>query len=50
MANLTMLSGDDNTGDTMDGEESNFSNLFPKAGDLDGGGLLMTGRGEHLYH
>ena len=41
LANLTMLSGDDNTADN---EEGNFSKLFPNAGDLHGGGL-MTGRG-----
>jgi hypothetical protein len=41
LANLTMLSGDDNAND---GEEGNFSNLFPNAGDLVSG-ILITGRG-----
>ena len=41
MANLTMLSGDDNMGDN---EEGNFSNLFPNGGDIVSG-VLITGRG-----
>lgn len=43
LANLTMLSGDESD-DTMDGEESNFSNLFPNAGDIVSG-ILISGRG-----
>lgn len=42
MANLSMLSGDDNDGDM---EEGNFSNLFPNAGDVRSG-ILLTGRAE----
>ena len=42
MANLSMLSGDDNDGDN---EEGKFSSLFPNSGDIRGG-VLLTGRGE----
>ena len=41
LANLTMLSGDDNA---VDNEEGNFSKLFPKAGDIVNG-VLISGRG-----
>ena len=40
MANLTMLSGDDNDGDL---EEGNFSKLFPNGGDIVSG-VLISGR------
>ena len=39
MANLTMLSGDDNMGDN---EEGNFSKLFPNAGDIKSGVLFRA--------
>ena len=41
MANLTMLSGDDNAGDN---EEGKFSSLFPNGGDIVSG-ILISGRG-----
>ena len=42
MANLSVLSGDDNMDDM---EEGRFSALFPNSGDLRGG-VLLTGRAE----
>jgi hypothetical protein len=45
MANLTMLSGDDNMGDN---EEGNFSNLFPNGGDI-ASGVLISGRGNIFF-
>ena len=44
MANLTMLSGDDNDGDNEVGE---FSKLFPNAGDIVSG-VLISGRGNTM--
>ena len=45
LANLTMLSGDDNANDN---EEGKFSNLFPNAGDIVSG-VLISGRGNIFF-